>query len=290
MTKMILVTGSSGFLGISVCQELVNSGYDLKKFDICDGENILDPKQLISALQDCDVCIHLAAISDLYEADINPEQCHRVNIEGTRIVAQACLETDTRLLYASTCCAYGNNGIDISDECSPVSPTELYAETKLMGEKAIEESGCEYTLLRLATFYGPKMRKSLATSIFLEKIMSGRLIEIHGDGFQTRCYTHVDDIAQGIRIIIEKTDIPKIINISDNRSYSVNELVNLICEITGKKANTRYVDDRPGQIRSSVINSDRLQRLGWQPQWDLYTGLTDCFQKSNPTTAINVAK
>jgi len=276
----VLVTGSSGFLGVSVCQELINVGYEVKTFDISDGQNILEPDHVISAMQDCDICIHLAAVSDLYEAELAPDHCHKVNIEGTNNIAQACVKKGVRLLYASTCCAYGNNSVDVSDETSPVYPTELYAETKLMGEKVIEQSGCQYNLLRLATFYGPMMRKSLATSKFLEKTISGESIEIHGDGCQTRCYTHVDDVASGICIVALNKNAPKIINISDSRPYSVNELVNIVSKITGKSTNIYHVEDRKGQIRSSVINSDLLKSLGWRPIWSLHDGLMDCFTKS----------
>ncbi|MBB1441494.1 NAD-dependent epimerase/dehydratase family protein, partial [Shewanella sp. SG41-4] len=190
--------------------------------------------------------------------------------------ALACLKTKTRLLYASTCCAYGNNNQEISDEDSPVSPTELYAETKLQGEKVIENVGGEYSLLRLATFYGPNMRPSLATSIFLRKILLGQEIEIHGDGKQTRCYTHVDDIASGIRIVLESVNTPKIINISDDTAYSVNDLVKIISKVTGKHPKVKYVNDRAGQIWSSSIKSMRMKQLGWQPKWNLMSGLTDC--------------
>lgn len=279
MTKKILVTGSSGFLGVSVCRELVAAGYEVVEFDIRNGLSILDARQVHFSLQDCDICIHLAAVADLYEAEDKPEECHKINVDGTRIIAEACLQFGVRLLYASTCCAYGNNGEEISDELSSVSPTELYAETKLAGEKVIEQSGCNYYLLRLATFYGPDMRKSLATAVFLEKAKQEQTIEIHGDGHQTRCYTHVDDIATGIRIVVENEDAPRIINISDDTPYSINQLVTLINEITGRNVDIEYVEDRVGQIRSSVINSDRLRKFGWEPSWTLFSGLMDCYQR-----------
>ncbi|MGR5145603.1 NAD-dependent epimerase/dehydratase family protein [Photobacterium alginatilyticum] len=279
MTKKILVTGSSGFLGVSVCRELVAAGYEVVEFDISHGLSILDVRQVHSSMQDCDICVHLAAVADLYEAEDEPTKCHEVNVDGTRIIAEACFQFGVRLLYASTCCAYGNNGEEISDELSPVSPTELYAESKLAGEKIIEKVGCSYHLLRLATFYGPEMRKSLATALFLEKAKLEQTIEIHGDGNQTRCYTHVDDIATGIRVIIENENASRIINVSDDTPYSVNHLVTLINQITGRKVDVEYVEDRIGQIRTSAINSDRLRKLGWKPTWTLYSGLMDCYQK-----------
>lgn len=279
MTKKILITGSAGFLGESVCREISEAGYQIKPFDICCGDDVMNFNQVLNALKDCDICIHLAAVSDLYEADAKPKQCYEVNVNGTRNIALACLKTNTRLLYASTCCAYGNNNVAVSDENSPVAPTELYAETKLQGEKVIADIDCEYNILRLATFYGPKMRGSLATSVFLSKTLSGEPIEIHGDGNQTRCYTHVDDIASGIRVVLESHDAPKIINISDEVPYSVNQLINAIDKVTGIKPITRHVVDRAGQIKSSVIKCERLKELGWQPKWDLISGLTDCMNE-----------
>lgn len=276
MKTKVLVTGSEGFLGKAVCRELSTFGYQIVPFDINSGSDIMNRKQVLDALNNSHTCIHLAAVSDLYEADENPSKCHDINVTGTQNVALACFQTKTRLLYASTCCAYGNNNQEISDEDSPVSPTELYAETKLQGEKVIENVGGEYSLLRLATFYGPNMRSSLATSIFLRKILSGQEIEIHGDGKQTRCYTHVDDIASAIRIVLESVNTPKIINISDDTAYSVNDLVKIISKVTGKHPKVKYVNDRAGQIWTSSIKSLRIRHLGWQPKWNLMSGLTDC--------------
>lgn len=277
--KTVLITGSSGFLGARVCDEFTLAGYDLRTFDISDGQDVLNFDQITTAIKGCDICIHLAAVSDLYEAELSPDVCFSINVEGTKNIAKACFDNNVRLLYASTCCAYGNNGVAVSNELSPLVPTELYARTKLMGEKVIEQSGCDYRLLRLATFYGPKMRKSLATSIFLEKTIAGEDIEIHGDGEQTRCYTHVDDIALGIRIVADNNECPKIINVSDNVPYSVNELVAIISSIVGRRSKVAYVKDRIGQINSSTINSDLLKKLGWKPVWSLHQGLSDCFNK-----------
>ena len=286
MMKKILITGSSGFLGKSLCKELLLKGYQVKWFDKNIGDDILNFAHLLESLKGCNICIHLAAVSDLYVADSNPQLCKDVNITGTKNIALACLKTGTRLLYASTCCAYGNNGETVSEENSPLVPTELYAETKLEGEQIIKNSGCEYNILRLATFYGAEMRHTLATSVFLRKALAEQTIEIHGDGMQTRCYTHVEDIVCGIRIILDNVDAPKVINISDETPYTVNELVEIVRKVSGKEVVVRNVEDRAGQIKSSVIKSQRLKQLGWKPKWDLHAGLKDCmsvYEKSHHT-------
>lgn len=280
--KRILITGSSGFLGKSLCKEMQEAGYIISTFDILQGNDILDYKQVLASLKNCDACLHLAAVSDLYIADSNPEQCDQLNIEGTKVVAKACNDINVKLLYASTCCVYGNNNIAISnEECLP-SPSELYAESKLQGEVVVKNSGCDYRILRLATFYGWNMRASLATSLFLKKNILGEVIDIHGTGEQTRCYTHVDDVSHGIRIAYEKSKIPEIINIADDVAYSVIDLIQIIEKITGKKSITRFVKDREGQIINGSINSDLLKNYGWKPKWTLEQGLKDYFEVNYP--------
>ena len=189
-----------------------------------------------------------------------------------------CLENSCRLLYASTCCVYGNNGCGISNELSPAAPTELYAETKLTGEQRIVEIGGDYTIMRLATFYGPGMRKSLSTFKFMELIATRNEIPIHGDGKQTRCYTHVDDVASGILLVLEAGErlSGKIINIADRTPYTVNQLIAIIEKQFGAQANKKFVDDRDGQIKSSVIDNSLLVSLGWRPAFTLESGLADC--------------
>jgi nucleoside-diphosphate-sugar epimerase len=120
------------------------------------------------------------------------------------------------------------------------------------------------------------MRKTLATSVFLRGILKGVPIEIHGSGEQTRCYTHVDDISSGIRAVLENRSAPRVVNVSDETPYSVNQLVAVISYITKKEPIYTLVDDREGQIKSSVINSKRLQKLGWKPKWSLTSGLENC--------------
>ncbi len=273
MTEKILITGSVGFLGKYVCETLRNLGYDYQTFDIADGQDITNPKHIAQALQNCTICIHLAAESDLYNALNNPEQCKQTNITGTEIISNLCTEYKIRLLYASTCCVYGNNGQMISNEQSSTMPTEIYAETKLQGEMVVQQSGCDYHILRLATFYGKGMRHSLAIHRFVKNNLLDKPIYIHGNGTQTRAYTHVQDIADAIALIVKSNNAPQCLNIAHAESHTVNDIIALIENITGKKSMIEYVADRQGQIFSSAIDSRKMQALGWQPQWNLQQGL-----------------
>jgi UDP-glucose 4-epimerase len=272
----VLVTGSAGLLGASVCAELRRRGHALRPYDLAEGDDILDQARLTRALDGCVACLHLAAVADLYDAEADPRRCELVNVEGTRRVAAACRATGARLLYASTCCVYGNNGVARCDESAAPAPSEPYAQSKLDGEAFVPLAGPHGAVLRLATFYGPGMRESLATSVFLRRALAGEAIEIHGDGRQTRCYTHVDDVARGIATVLHSPARPACVNVASDEVCSVLELARLAQRVTGVEVPLRFVADRPGQIRHSAIDSSLLRSLGWAPRWALADGLRAC--------------
>lgn len=276
MSDVVLVTGSHGLLGASVSAELRRCGYTVRGYDLREGDDILDRERLGRALRGCAACLHLAAVADLYEAEADPARCELVNVEGTRRVAAACRAAGARLVYASTCCVYGNNGVERCDEHAPPAPSERYAQTKLAGEAFVALAGPDAVTLRLATFYGPGMRESLATSIFLRRALAGQEIIIHGDGQQTRCYTHVDDIARGVVTVLASRARPRCVNVASDEVCSVLELARIAQQAVGVEVPLRFVADRPGQIRRSEIDAGLLLELGWAPRWSLAEGMRSC--------------
>lgn len=274
----VLVTGSAGFLGTAVLDVLRAQGYEPVGYDLVQGDDVLDLAALTRALADCTTCIHLAAVADLYVAEDRPEVAEAVNVEGTRCVARACAAVGARMLYASTCCVYGNNGVALCDEQSAPAPTEVYARTKLAAEAFVPLAGPGSSVLRLATFYGRRMRGSLATSVFLRRARAGRPLEIHGSGRQTRCYTHVDDVASAIAVVLGSSRELPCVNVATPEVTSVLELAELAMEVTGIRVPLHFVADRPGQIHQSRIDSSLLQGLGWAPRWSMREGLAACVE------------
>jgi len=272
----VLVTGSEGFLGRRLCALLESqTEHTVFRYDLQLGHDVLNPIQLDNALYGVDACIHLAAVADLYIAEENPERTQSINVEATRLVLEACNRHDVRLLFASTVCAYGNNGYEQSDENAPLAPTEVYASSKATAETLLADQLDKHCILRLATFYGPEMRPSLATSVFLRALLNDEVIHIHGDGQQTRCYTHVDDVAQGILYILESKQ-NGVFNVAGDEEVSVLELVKILAKLTNKTPQIQFIDDRFGQIRRSNISSNRLRQLGWDTKYTLERGLRSC--------------
>lgn len=283
--QRVLVTGGHGFLGNHLCLLLLSYGYEVFSFDIEDGQDILDQDAFMDELREkqINVCVHLAAVADLNDAEARPEAAIRINVEGTKAVLAGCDACGVRLLFASTCCAYGNNGAEVNDETARLAPTELYAETKVEGEQLVLASTklleLRHVVMRLATFYGPDMREALATARFLQAAITGTAIRIHGTGEQTRCYTHVHDVAEGIRVILQESSFSGVVNVSDDRECSVSELAQAAMRAAGRCVDVVHEADRVGQIRHSLISNARLRALGnraWRPTISLEQGLAQC--------------
>lgn len=273
--QTVVVTGSTGFLGKRLVALLESQGVVVRGYDITRGEDILNQSQLEEAIKSSGstAVIHLAAIADLNIVAKDVGFGHKMNVEGTRVVIAACKATGARLLFASTCCGYGNNHCHPSSESSPLCPAEEYAQQKVESEKDVTAAGAPHTSMRLATFYGPGMRPALATAIFLEKAHNKQNIIIHGSGKQTRTWTHVDDVSSGIVAVLQSETYVPVVNISTDESRSVLELAKIACNVVGSNVSIVHGEDRKGQVFEEQINNDLLRSLGWTPKYTLADGM-----------------
>lgn len=280
MVKNVLVTGSSGFLGKILVKELVHLNINVTNYDIREGYNILNSEQLSDMLvnKDIDVVIHLAAVADLNIFRINVELANEINVLGTANVLALCNKFGVRLLFASTCCCYGNTDKHPSLEGDAVFPTEPYAESKAISEKLILETGLPHTIMRLATFYGANMRGELAPAIFLDRAHTNKTIDIHGNGLQERTLTYITDIVSGIITILLAEPTYTIVNITGNEIITVLDMVALAKHICNSSSNTKFIEDRMGQIYKEEISNDRLRSLGWNPLVSFEKGMKLSYQ------------
>ena len=271
----IIVTGSNGFLGKQLCKSLQKNKYEIFKYDITDEYDILNLEQLENIFENFkpDAIIHLAACADLNIFVKKPEISYKINVIGTRNILELCQKYNVRLLFASTCCCYGNNNIHPSDEISLIAPTEPYAKSKAESEKDILSIGLPHCCMRLATFYGPAMREALAPAIFLDKAHKNEHILVHGNGEQTRTFTYVDDIVSGIVTLIENKPKYTIVNITTEEITSVNTIVKIAKDLTNNNIEIKHINDRDGQIYQEEIHSKRLQEFGWKATTNFKDGM-----------------
>lgn len=298
MRKKVLVTGGAGFIGSHVVDALINEGFEVVvvdnlrhgninninpharfyKKDINDG-NLLE---VFIKEKPCYV-YHEAAQIEVSKSCDNPIEDAMINIAGTLNILECCRKTGVRkIIYSSSAAVYGEPKYLPIDEEHPISPVSCYGVSKHTPEHYIEIYnqlyGINYTVLRYANVYGERQDskgEAGVISIFIDKFMNNDSPVVYGDGNQTRDFIYVKDIVKANLLALEKGD-GEIINVGTCVPVSINGLIDVLKEITGKEVNPKYENQRIGDIRDSYMNNDKAKALlGWQPKYDIKTGLME---------------
>jgi UDP-glucuronate 4-epimerase len=299
-----LVTGAAGFIGARTSEMLLEQGhtvvgidnmndaydprmkdYRLKKLQALDGFTFhkadISGKSSIDLFRDekLDGVINLAARAGVRYSVENPWVFLESNVMGTLNMLEVCRQFGCKkFIIASTSSIYGENPIYPTPETASSSePMQPYAASK-KGAEALAHSyhhlyNIDVTVVRYFTVYGPAGRPDLAIFRFVKWIIEGEPIRINGNGKQSRGFTYVDDIARGTIAALKPLGY-EIINLGGHEVITINELVELIEELTGKKANVQY---GPPNLADMFMNQADVTKarevLGWNPQVNLRQGI-----------------
>jgi len=284
----ILLTGGMGFIGRNILAKLLKEGYETIVFDRLVGNDLSDREALDQNIKIADQVIHLAAIADLNYAKDHPKETFTTNIEGTWNVAEFCAKHKKRLLYASTCCVYGDQDFEKFSETteeSPPNPNEIYAYSKYIGELIIKmfhfTHDLKYVNMRFPTTYGePGMREVLGVKVFFRQAMSGKPITVHGSGNQTRTLTHISDLVEAVSRLISKPELTKLdINLSTEESISANDMARMIKEATQSDSPITHIAQRSGQTMKEAIKSKKAKSLlGWEAEVKFEDGIKQVWE------------
>lgn len=296
----VLVTGGAGFIGSHVVDRLIEKGIETVIVDNLSGasgslycnplavlythdiqEEDLDE---VFTREKPDMVIHLAAQIDVRESQRNPLFDANVNIFGTLNLLRLCeVHHVNKIVYASSAAVYGNPEYLSIDEKHPLNPESCYGVSKSVPESYIRQfasmHGLKYTILRLANVYGPRQSsrgEAGVVSIFLDRMNQGNNLVIYGDGEQTRDFVYVEDVAEAFvaAVLTDESVDNQIMNISCGIATSINTLVEMIGNITGKKVLTTYEQPRLGDIVHSYLDNWKAQQLmPWIPAYTLPMGL-----------------
>ncbi len=300
-----LVTGAAGFIGARTAELLLargdtvtgidnlNDAYDprmkeyrlrqlesmpgftLVKADIAEKAILESPKIRNAKF---DGVINLAARAGVRFSVENPWVFVQSNVLGTLNMLEVARQSgNCKFILASTSSIYGANPpYPTPETASSSEPLQPYAASK-KGAEALTHSyhhlyGIDATILRFFTVYGPAGRPDLALFRFVQWIIEGRPVRINGDGTQSRGFTYIDDIARGILAALKPLGY-EIINLGGHEVITINDLVTLIEDITGKKAIVQHGPPNPADMFTNWADVSKARALlGWTPEYDMRRG------------------
>ena len=299
-----LVTGAAGFIGARTSQMLIEQGhtvvgidnmndaydprmkdYRLKKLQAMEGftfhKHDISEKSAIDLFKNekIDGVINLAARAGVRYSVENPWVFLESNVTGTLNMLEVCRQFGCKkFILASTSSIYGENPeYPTPETASSSEPMQPYAASK-KGAEALAHSyhhlyDIDVTIVRYFTVYGPAGRPDLAIFRFVKWIIEGEPIRINGDGKQSRGFTYVDDIARGTIAALKPLGY-EVINLGGHEVISINGLVELVEDLTGKKANVQYGPPNLADMFMNQANVTKAREmLGWDPQVNLREGI-----------------
>lgn len=283
-SSKILVTGSEGFIGSMLCAKLRDDGAVVKGIDLKSGFDITD-WGLFKNLENVNLVYHLAAIMFVPYAFKNPRNVYMVNVIGTLNVLEFCRLNDIKKLIFASSFVYGQPQYLPIDEKHPVNPNNPYARSKVMGEELCrgysEDHGINCVVLRPFNIYGPGQNEDFLIPLIFKQIRENNRIELN-DPTPKRDLLFVTDM---IDAYIKAGELEgfkfEVFNIGYGKSYSVNEIVEMALQITGKQIDVIYNGERrPNEVMDTVANiSKASKKLNWHPEIELQTGLASIFNK-----------
>lgn len=294
----VLVTGGAGFIGSHIVDHLLAAGNEVVVLDdLSTGSlqnlnpeatfikmNILDDglMQVFERERFDSVC-HLAAQTSVSHSVEHPEFDAQVNVAGTLKVLEGCRRTGvSRIIFASSAAVYGDVvTLPVQEESLP-RPTSFYGLSKLTGEQYIQMYqtlyGLPYVILRYANVYGERQGdrgEGGVVSIFTRCLQQGEVLTVFGDGSQTRDFIYVGDVAAANVQAICSRETNRILNISTQTENSVNQLIKLLAEISGREIAVENQAARAGDILRSMLCSEEAKKaLEWIPATSFKEGLT----------------
>lgn len=308
--KKVLVTGGAGFIGSHLVDELLRRNAevrvvdDLSRGNLSNIQHCADKIEFIlgdlanreiaeKAAKDIDICFHLAAIVGgvEYMASHSAEICKNIPINYN--VIDACRKMDVeRLLYTSTACTYP---VDLQIEANQpplkeedalkygARPDSEYGWVKLLGEiqcEAYHKSyGMKIAIVRPFNPYGPRESfdphdSHVIPALIRKAVFRENPFIVWGDGGQTRAFTYVEDLVEGMILAVEKATNADPINLGGSDYVSIRELAKLILTLANYDTSIVWDKTKPEGVRARKADMSKARQIiGWRPELTLEQGL-----------------
>jgi len=236
------------------------------------------------AVRGCDYVLHQAAIPSVPRSVKDPIASNRANVDGTLNVLVASRDAGVkRLVFAGSSSAYGNTPTLPKHEDMPSSPLSPYALQKVVGEQYLQMFtrlyGLETVSIRYFNVFGPRQDPSSpysgVISAFASALIENRSPRIYGDGEQTRDFTYVANVVDGV---LRATEAPRasgeVINVATGGRISLNELFRTMRDLVGASVEPTYEESRTGDVRDSQADITKARTiLNYEPIVSFEEGL-----------------
>jgi len=306
----ILVTGGGGFIGSHLVDRLNTDGHDVRVLDnFATGkrENLLgliDSIELVegdvqsyerahTAVRGVDVVFHQAALPSVPRSVQDPLTSNATNVTGTLNVLLAARDAEVRrVVFASSSSVYGANPELPKREEMATLPIAPYAVAKLAAEAYCRSFthvfGLETVALRYFNVFGPRQdplsQYSAVIPNFITAALDGVEPVVFGDGEQSRDFTYIDNVVEANICAMGAEDVAgQTFNVAAGERTSLNRLIELVAEITGRPMTPRHEEPRPGDVRHSEADVSRAEsQLGYRPIVSLEDGLRRTIETYRP--------
>lgn len=309
--KKLLITGGAGFIGGNFVQYMLNKypdyeiynldlltyagdltkhhNYDNKnnytfiKADIVDRETIM----ALFEKEKFDYVVHFAAESHVDRSIIEPEIFLRTNVLGTQVLLDAAkAHPITKFVHISTDEVYGELNFDFESfftEDTPLQPNSPYSVSKASSDMLVrayhETYGLPVNITRCSNNYGPYHFPEKLIPLTISRVLNEQKVPVYGDGSNIRDWLHVQDHCAAVDLVLHKGLNGEVYNIGGHNERTNLEVVKTIISTLGKSDDLiEFVTDRLGHDKRYAIDPQKLEKLGWKPEFTFETGIAQTIQ------------
>ncbi len=296
--SVYLVTGGAGFIGSHLVEALLKRGDQVRVVDnfstgkrgnlpagvdVVEGD-LADDGVAVRAVVGCDYVLHQAAIPSVPRSVKDPLGTHRANVDGTmQLLVASRYAGVKRLVFAGSSSTYGNSAVLPKREDMRPAPITPYALQKYIGEQYCHFFtslyGLETVTTRYFNVFGPRQAPdspySGVISLFIKALLAGQSPLIHGDGRQTRDFTYVANVVDGVlRAATAEGVSGEVINVATGGRISLLELVRALQLILGSNKAPAFDGAREGDVKDSQADIFKARKmLGYDPTVPFEDGL-----------------
>lgn len=293
--KKILVTGGNGFIGSNLVSKLQLLGGMVDIYDLSNGNDILDYINLQSFIKKkYHIIYHLSGFSGSAKSSFEKSKSFNINSFATAKLCEliTIYSPDTKLIISGSRLEYGVPLYLPVDEEHPTLPNSIYGLTRLIASQIVmsfnKKSKLNATIIRTSNVYGPHPRTKFqgynVINNFIDLALQNKDLTIYGEGKQIRDYIYIDDLVEAFILSSKQKANGQIYNLGYGKGISFNEMIKLICKITGKgKLNYRQWPKESKEVETGDYISDisKIKKdLGFTPKTNFREGIEKTLKAS----------